>query len=495
MAKKKARKTAALGTKKRTTRSPARQPNKAKRPRAKRARPKRSPGTNTSIAAQSGAGHLVIQIELKDPVRAIPAKAQSDSPFRFASLDGKRPKQLHETLRTYSLHTAHSSFRMNHPRQHRRRTQEEKNHLSRFVNLIFPQGADIPTLLRDLRALPEVLQAMEVRPTRPAAFPKDPLIGTDDQARKDSDTGNYLQWYLFRCRVDRAWQHASGQGVVIADVDAGFVLEHHDLAPNVETDHTFNAVDGTNDVTAGDLDHGTGVLGIAIAASNGEGIAGVAFSAKAWPIEADAGNGPPLPGDPVANAIDWVTGENRGGRRVVINIEHQTHEGGNCEQCPSIGAAIRKAIEKGFVVCVAAGNGDRDAGLADDGTEIQPTGAILVGATAYDPVQNPRAASGTESSNWGARISVSAPGDGSNDVTCATTTLDWYRSDFGGTSSASAKVAGVVALMLEVNPALSHDQVKSILISTGSALPTDKPIGVFLNAEAAVTAALQKKMR
>jgi hypothetical protein len=48
---------------------------------------------------------------------------------------------------------------------------------------------------------------------------------------------------------------------------------------------------------------------------------------------------------------------------VVINIEAQTASLGNCEQLSALNAAIQVAIAKGCVVCVAAGNGGRDAGI------------------------------------------------------------------------------------------------------------------------------------
>ena len=65
----------------------------------------------------------------------------------------------------------------------------------------------------------------------------------------------------------------------------------------------------------------------------------------------------------------------------VIILEVQTGAFGNYEQVLSVNAAIRTAIANGVVVCVAAGNGDRDAGLGDVGDPIQETGSILVGAT------------------------------------------------------------------------------------------------------------------
>lgn len=429
----------------------------------------------------------IIQIELKTPLRRLEARAESQSLFRFAAKTGKKLSRLHGILNRHGVGKAHASFRMRHPGQRRRRSQSEKDHLSRFVDLHFPADADIAEILRKLRALPDVEEAVEVRPIVPP-IPADPLIGTSDQAAIDPVTGLQFQWYIYRCGVNRAWARVSGHGVVIADIDAGFLVTHPDLAPNIEVAHMHNAVDGSNDVTAGDRNHGTGVAGIAAAASNNLGIAGIAYSAKLWPVEVDAGKGAPLLGDHLANAIDWVRGEDSGGRRVVINIEAQTDRGGNCEQNPAVRAAIQLAIRDGFVVCVAAGNGGRDAGVADDGTAIPATGSILVGATAYADSANPRCAFGNQASNWGSRVVVSAPGDPTNDVTCNCSALR-YASNFGGTSGAAAKVAGAIALMLEANPSLTHDKVLAILVQTGSALNTDEPIGVFLNADAAVSAA------
>jgi subtilisin family serine protease len=434
--------------------------------------------------------YSVIQLEFKDALQRTPGRGKGPSPFRFTTAGAQSMHELHAVLKTHRLVRAHPSFRLRHKGQRRRRPQAEKDHLSRFVDLLFPADADVATILRQLIALPQIERAVLLSGLIPAAFPTDPLLGNSDQVTPDPATGLELQWYIFRSAVDRAWARATGKGVVIADVDFGFLPNHQDLAPNIEPNHAHNSVDGSSDVTAGaHKDHGTGVLGLVGAASNNLGIAGVAFDAALWPIQTDAGKGVKLPGDPVANAIDWIVGENPAGRRVVINIEAQTAANGNCEQLPAVNAAIRHAIASGFIVCVAAGNGDRDAGVADDGSPIFPTGSILVGATGFARDSNPRAAAGNQASNFGDRVVVSAPGDMNHDITCDSLSIDAYRFDFGGTSGAAAKVAGAIALMLQANPRLTHEDVKQILINTGSPLPADKPIGVFLNAEAAVSAA------
>ena len=260
-----------------------------------------------------------------------------------------------------------------------------------------------------------------------------------------------------------------------------------DLSSNGEDmTRAYNSADGGTNVSfGGDTDHGTGVMGLAGAADNNLGMAGIAWGASLWPIQANAGPGPSLGGNSWARAIDWVRTTSSGGRRKVIILEVQTFPAlGNYEQVPSVNAAIRTAIASGVVVCVAAGNGNRDASIDDSGNAIPPTGSILVGATDFHPTQNQRAGF----SNWGSQVVVAAPGDGSNDLTCAIASDNAYRNGFGGTSGATPKVAATAALMLSVTPSLTHEQIRSILNSTGGPVVTDagRPVGTFLNCEAAV---------
>jgi len=86
---------------------------------------------------------------------------------------------------------------------------------------------------------------------------------------------------------------------------------------------------------------------------------------------------------------------------------------------------------------------------------------------------------------------VSAPGDDEHDVTCGIEDGKPFKNDFGGTSGAAPKVAGAVALMLEANPYIRHSDLREILNRTGTHIVTedDKPMGRFLNCEAAVLAA------
>ncbi len=363
-----------------------------------------------------------------------------------------------------------------------------------FVELRFPPGTQPGEVKAALRQLPEVDKAEWVPPASPPALagplPSDPLIGAGALAA-DPNTQLENQWYLHRTRVLQAWRFSRGANVVVADIDWGYRTTHGEFAGAIE--RKYNSVSGHDDVTSGaSTAHGTAVLGIAGARANSAGIAGYAPEAALWAIQANTSLSPKVFQQPWAEAIDFVSRTDSDGRRKVIILEVQTHPAnGSYEQVPSVHRAIRAAIADNCVVCVAAGNGNRPADRNDMGEPFDPTGSILVGATAYHETQNKRA----WFSNYGSRVVVSAPGDTTHDLTCGLSGDNAYKNGFGGTSGATPKVAGVAALMLAVNPGLTHGDVREILSGTGSPLTEDpgKPIGVFLNAEAAVAEALRRR--
>ena len=374
-------------------------------------------------------------------------------------------------------------------------------HHDNFLRLHFDPDADVQQIARDLSALPDVERAVPVPNVLPPASPfTEPLTGIPlvpanlNVPVPNPVTGFENQWYLFRCEADAAWNSpVSGAGVVVADIDFGYRVTHQDLAPNLNLALAHNSVDGSTNVSQGSgIAHGTAVMGILAGTVNDVGLTGFAFEAELWPIQSNTGSGVPQPGDPWANAIEFVRGANSAGRRKVINLEVQTGTFGNFEMVPSVNAAIRFAIASGIVVCVAAGNGNRSAELDDQNPPqpIPPTGSILVGATEFlpfQPLDNVRASF----SNFGTNVVVAAPGDPNHDLTCSDTADDAYRNGFGGTSGATPKVSGTAALMLQANPRLTHNEVRDILKQTGTVVTTDaaKPVGTFLNTGAAVAQA------
>ena len=500
--------------------------------------PRFASGDHPPSGQDSGGGRWepgVVEVEFRDDVAAEVTRPTTAAAAEIRSPAGRDLSTLNQLLQRHGVMTMEPTFLRSREEAasaviEARQAGHDVPNLANFVTMHFGADADVRRVAAELEQLPEVRRAVPV----PIAIPPDiapattkvtrdlaaeasrveararqlvasaaapaeeeappgtplnePLVGNSAQVVTSPVTGLDNQWYIFRCNVPPAWNVVSGANVVIADVDWGFRTTHEELAPRLNLARAFNAFDGGTNVSHGtSISHGTAVMGLTGAADNDLGIAGIAFGAQLWPIQANSGPGPALGGNSWARGIDWVRTADSGGRRKVIILEVQTGAFGNYEQVPSVNAAIQTAIAAGVVVCVAAGNGNRDAGIDDSGNPIPDTGSILVGATEYDAVQNRRASF----SNFNARVTVCAPGDPTHDLTINSTGDSDYRNGFGGTSGATPKVAGAAALMLERNPALTHAQVRTLLRNTGTAAVTDpgKPVGTFLDVGAAVQAA------
>ena len=481
--------------------------------------------------AASGQEELIVEVELV-PTASHLARAIVSDTSKFldgAESLGSTADTFAGVLRGYGMAQARPVFTEEHIKEEDERTNKLREDvalgaasiddlgsierlppLSSFIRLSFPAGTVESEVIDSLNRLPEVTRAVKVpRAAPPIAtvedlnnltngladsvgpVPEDPLIGTDG-SDPSAPQGSQIQrqWYLHRTRIPQAWPFSRGSGVVIADIDWGFRTSHQEFEGAIE--RTYNAVDGSEDVTHGDkVSHGTAVLGLAAARAGEDGIAGCAPEATLWAIQGNSSVNPQRFEDPWAEAINFVRRTNVGKPRVII-LEVQTASCGNYEQIPSVNREIRAAIADGCVVCVAAGNGNRPVDRTDAGDLFEPTGSILIGATAFHATQNKRA----DFSNFGDRVVVSAPGDLDHDVTCGKSSDQSYRNRFGGTSGAAPKVAGTVALMLSVNPKLKHHEIREILAGTGSPMVEDpgKPIGSFLNAEAAVAEAIRRRI-
>lgn len=268
-------------------------------------------------------------------------------------------------------------------------------------------------------------------------------------AADPNDPSYRSQWHLPRIGTPLAWSLTTGSSsVVVAVVDTGVFAQHPDLATKLVPGWNFikdNA--DTSDV----LGHGTAVAGtVAAATNNGIGVAGVNWASQIMPLVA-VEEGDFAPYSAVAEAIQYAA--DHGVRVINVSI-------GGRNQSYALQKAVDYAWSKGALVFAAAMN----EAVAEPYYPAACPKAIAVSATD----SNDRLAS---FSNFGSWITLAAPGTG----ILSTATGGGY-SFWNGTSFSAPIAAGVAALVLAVNPALTNAEVLTILKKTaelpaGAALP------------------------
>ena len=295
-------------------------------------------------------------------------------------------------------------------------------------------------------------------------------------------------------RLPTAWDKSTGTGVVVAVIDTGY-RPHADLSGQILQGYDFigdtfvsndgngrdsDASDPGDAIAVGECGggqptraqnsswHGTHVAGtVAARTNNSLGVAGVAYNAKIVPARV-LGKCGGYTSD-IADAITWTSGGAVSGvptnanKARVLNLS--LGGGGACDSTTQ--AAINGARSRGAVVVVAAGN---DAMNVSNASPANCSGVVAVAATG-------KTGGRASYSNYGTLIDVAAPGgDGSYSVLSTLNSgtsapaSDNYAG-YQGTSMATPHVAGVAALMLSLNSALTPDDIESRLKSTARAFP------------------------
>ncbi|WP_333607482.1 S8 family peptidase [Arsukibacterium sp.] len=318
-----------------------------------------------------------------------------------------------------------------------------------------------------------------------------------------NDTNYTNQWHYYEntggLRAPAAWDKATGQGVVVAVLDTGF-RPHIDLNANLLPGYdmisdAFIGNDGNgrdNDArdpgdwtNAGECGngqptsfrasswHGTHVAGtIAAVTNNNRGVAGVAYNAKIVPVRV-LGKCGGYTSD-IADGIIWAAGGTVSGVPANANpaqvINMSLGGGGACSTTTQ--NAINQARSRGAVVVVAAGNSNANANNFNPGN---CNGVVNVAATNR---QGGRA----NYSNFGTSIDVAAPGGQMTSANDPNGVLSTYNTgsttpgsdSYGysqGTSMAAPHVAGVAALIKQVKPSATPDEIETILKNTARSFP------------------------
>ncbi|MBA4493196.1 S8 family serine peptidase [Paenactinomyces guangxiensis] len=303
-------------------------------------------------------------------------------------------------------------------------------------------------------------------------------IEYDEPVKAFSQTAN--TWYGtqkartdFGVTGDRDGQPSSysKDDIVIAVIDTGIDASHVDL----DGGKVIGWKDYVNNRSApyDDQGHGTHVAGIAAGSGDGNSAyTGVAPGAALVGVKVLDQNGSGSMSD-VTAGIDWAISNKDVYGIKVINMSLGTT--GSSDGTDATSQAANRASDAGIVVAVAAGNsGPARKTIGSPGAADK---ALTVGAMA-DPGEKGfnLASFSSRGTTADGRIKPDIAAPGFN-ITAAQANSNNGYVTYSGTSMATPFTAGTVALMLDANPSLTPEQVKSTLASTAIDFgPTGKDI-------------------
>lgn len=338
------------------------------------------------------------------------------------------------------------------------------------------------------------------------------MLAPDDEAYP-------FQWHYPLISLPQAWDTTSGNPeTIVAVIDTGILSGHPDLAGQLVSGYDFirdpaSSLDGdgidpdpqdpgdTLGAGSGNF-HGSHVSGtVAARTNNNRGVAGVAYSARIMPLRALGAGGGGTSYD-LEQAIRFAAALPNDSGTVpdrpadIINLSL-----GGAPFIQATQDLFNEVRAAGILVVASAGN----EASSIPGYPASYTGVISVSAVDAQRRLAPY-------SNTGTAIDIAAPGgnngedfngDGYPDGVLSTGgsvsagVLKYEYVFLAGTSMAAPHVAGVLALMKSVNPALTPQDI-DVLLQTGQlsddlgATGRDNLYGHGLvNAQRAVLAALE----
>ncbi|MFH2096543.1 MAG: S8 family serine peptidase [Bacteroidota bacterium] len=333
--------------------------------------------------------------------------------------------------------------------------------LMRIFRVHFSNYSQVEQIIRDLQAL-DIIEYAEKEPIRFISFsPNDTYY----------NQSNY-NWYFDLVNAEQAWDLSTGaNSVKVAIVDNAVFCGHSDLTTYLQRD----VADYDNDATPPEdvnsdfyWSHGTHCAGLATAdINNGIGMTSLGGNVELIGIKATPDGGS---SNAVYYGYDGVQWACQNG----ANVVSLSWGGGGYNSSEQ---ALFNSYPN-IVFLAAAGN---------DGvsTVMYPGGynnVICVGSVDADDTRS-SFSNYNSGSTW---VDIASPGGYSYGGLLNTvyTTGGNNYAQMGGTSMATPFAAGLVGLMLSLNPSLSPAEIEACLISTGATI--NQNIGPRIDAYAAM---------
>ena len=324
-----------------------------------------------------------------------------------------------------------------------------------------PPGFSVAEVMARYQANPDVLYVEPDYFVHSTATPTDPRWSQ--------------QWDMIKIAAPKAWNiQTDASNVVVAIIDTGIDFTHPDLKDNLwansDGSHGFDCIRGRCSKGGSDVyGHGTHVAGtIGAVANNGTGIAGLNWKVQLMSLRFLDANG----GGSISDALlafDQVTALKQQG--VNVRLTSNSWGGGGFSQ--SLKDAMARAEAAGILHVCAAGNSNQNADASPMYPGAYPNQGI-VSVLASD-----QSDAGAWFTNYGlASVDIAAPGVNTLSTvpsgTCKLCDSSGYKL-LSGTSMATPHVTGVLAALFQLNPVLTPNEARDLVLDPGATTRSATP--------------------